>query len=228
MVDEEGKKIPTGSMKNHGDLKVIGNALPRYEYSLRLGAAWKGFDLDVFLQGVGKRNMWATGSLMSPMAQSNLGTYEHQQSYNRYEVDVDESTHTYTVVGYIVDQNNDYPNMVAGSGSANGRYSTNLDRGTSNYYPQSKYLIDMSYLRVKNITLGYTLPKELTQKALIQKARIYVSGENLFFLHNGCKDINMDPEIARGASSVANDGTATYGRTTPMMRSYSVGLQVTF
>ena len=83
-LDGDGKITGgKGTLEDHGDLKVIGNALPRYEYSFRLGGAWKGFDLDLFFQGVGKRNYWATGSLMIPMAASNLGTFEHQQSYNR-------------------------------------------------------------------------------------------------------------------------------------------------
>ncbi len=219
--------VSPGTMKNHGDLKVIGNALPRYEYSFRLGASWNGFDIDAFFQGVGKRNMWATGSLMVPMAQSNLGVYEHQMSYNQTLYDYDEATGIYTVTGYEVDQNNKYPNMVAATGGSSGKYG-NIGRGQANFYPQSKYLINMAYLRLKNLTIGYTLPKALTQKALISKARVYVSGENLFFLYNGCKDIHMDPEISQSYSGTSNDGVGGWGRTVPMMRSYSVGLQVTF
>ena len=225
--DPKHRVVAVGSMENHGDLKVIGNATPRYEYSFRLGGAWKGFDLDLFFQGVGKRDMWATGSLMVPMAASNLGTFEHQQSYNRYILDVNEDTHEYNIVGYEVNQNNDYPNMVSGVGAVAGTIS-NIGRGTGNYYPQSKYLMNMAYLRLKSLVFGYTLPVEITKKALIQKARIYFSGENLFFLYNGCRKIHMDPEITQGSSSVVNDGVGTFGRTVPMMRTFSFGLQVTF
>jgi len=68
LADKNHTTVSVGSVKNHGDLKVIGNALPRYEYSFRLGAAWKGFDIDLFFQGVGKRDMWTTGpvSVHSP------------------------------------------------------------------------------------------------------------------------------------------------------------------
>lgn len=228
MVDPvTGEKIPVGTLRNHGDLKVIGNAMPRFEYSFRIGGAYKGFDLDLFFQGVGKRNMWATGSLMVPMAASNLGTFEHQLSYNHYDVEVDEANHKYTVVGYNVDQNNMYPNMVAGTGSVNGTIN-NIGRGTGNFYPQSRYLLNLAYLRLKTLTFGYTLPYDLTSKALIQRARIYFSADNLADLYNGVGKYHMDPEITRGYSTVANDGSGGFGRTVPMTRTYSFGIQVTF
>ena len=216
-----------GTMDDHGDLKVIGNAMPRFEYSFRLGGAWKGFDLDLFFQGVGKRNYWATGSMTIPMAASALGTFEHQQSYNRYIMDVDETAHTYTIVDYDIDQNNMYPNMVGGSGAVNGNIS-NIGRGTSNFYPQSRYLMNLAYLRLKALTFGYTLPYDITKKALIQKARVYFSADNLWDLYNGVRKYQMDPETTQSYSGTANDGVGGFGRTTPMMRSYSFGLQVTF
>ncbi len=221
---KEGKaeKVPVGTYRNHGDLKVIGNALPRYEYSFRLGAAWKGFDLDLFFQGVGKRDMWATGQFVVPMSQSNLGVFEHQLDCNWYTISNDE------IVGYEVDQSNFYPNLYKGS-MGTGKVA-NIGRGCFNFYPQSKYLMNMSYLRLKNVTLGYTLPKELTTKAYIQKARVYFSAENLFFLHNGMSKYKLDPEIAQTSSGAmgADDGVGTFGRTIPMMRSFSFGVQVTF
>ena len=227
-VDQNGDgKIDggKGTVEDHGDLKVIGNALPRFEYALRLGAAWKGFDIDVFLQGVGQRKLWTTGSLFIPMAQSNLGVYDHQLSYNKYVVDANGN-----ITGWEINQDNDYPNMYPGA-SGTGKVS-NIGRGCYNFYPQSKYLVNMAYLRVKNITFGYTLPKNITRKALIEKARIYFSGENLFFLYNGASKYNMDPEINQSYSSTAvagvDDGYAAFGRTVPMQRSYSFGVQVTF
>ena len=227
-VDQNGDgKIDggKGTVEDHGDLKVIGNALPRFEYALRLGAAWKGFDIDVFLQGVGQRKLWTTGSLFIPMAQSNLGVYDHQLSYNKYVVDANGN-----ITGWEINQDNDYPNMYPGA-SGTGKVS-NIGRGCYNFYPQSKYLVNMAYLRVKNITFGYTLPKNITRKALIEKARIYFSGENLFFLYNGASKYNMDPEINQSYSSGAvagvDDPYAGFGRTVPMQRSYSFGVQVTF
>jgi TonB-linked SusC/RagA family outer membrane protein len=211
-----------GTLDDHGDLKVIGNAMPRYEYSFRLGGAYRGFDIDLFMQGVGKRSLWMTGSMVIPQAQAGLGTFEHQQSYNRYIIEDGK------VTGYDIDQSNDYPNMYEGAAGV-GNIS-NIGYGRYNYYPQSRYLINMAYLRMKNITIGYTLPNAITRRALIQKARFYLSGENLFFIYNGAGKYKLDAEIATGSYGTysSDNGYATYGRTVPMMRSYSFGVQVTF
>lgn len=224
MKDENGNPIAVGTMRNHGDLKVIGNAMPRYEYSFHLGGAWKGFDLDLFFQGVGKRDMWATGSTIIPMSQSGYGTFTNQLSYNKVTYGSDGQ-----ITDYEINQGNDYPRMFSGASGA-GRFS-NLGRGCYNFYPQSRYLVSMAYLRLKNVTVGYTLPANITRKALIQRARVYFSADNLCFLHNGAGKYQLDPEMATsaGSSVIGNDGgNATFGRTVPMQRVLSVGVQVTF
>ncbi len=215
-----------GTKEDHGDLKVIGNAMPRYEYSFRLGGSWKGFDIDLFFQGVGKRDMWATGSTIIPMVQSGLGTFTNQQSYNVIN---------YAEDGQIdwanssISQSNTYPRMYSGA-DGNGRIS-NIGQGHYNFYPQSKYLLNLAYLRLKNLTFGYTLPTAMTQKALIQRARIYFSADNLFFLYNGAGKYQLDPEQTTSAGSSLqgyNSGQGMYGRTVPQQRVLSFGLQVTF
>lgn len=225
--DQDGNGVidaGDGTMEKHGDLKVIGNALPRYEYSFRLGAAWKGFDIDLFFQGVGKRNLWNTGSLVVPMSQSNLGVFNHQLECNQI---IEDAAGNLT---YQINQDNMYPNMYAGSGGT-GTIS-NIGRGMYNFYPQDRYLLNMAYLRFKNLTFGYTLPAEITKKALIQRARIYFSAENLCFLYNGAGKYHLDAEIAQGYDNTmrvgADDGYAGFGRTTPMPRTFSFGIQVTF
>ena len=223
-ADPNAEKISTGSLKNHGDLKVIGNALPRYEYSFHIGGTWKNFDLDLFFQGVGKRDMWATGSTIIPMAQSGYGTFTNQLSYNKVEYGDNGQ-----IISADINQDYDYPRMYSGAGGG-GRVA-NIGNGCYNFYPQSRYLISMAYLRLKNVTLGYTLPTDLTKKALIQKARVYFSADNLFFLHNGAGKYQLDPEMTTSANSSLqgyNDGLATFGRTVPMQRVFSFGVQVTF
>ena len=79
----------------------------------------------------------------------------------------------------------------------------------------------MSYLRLKNITVGYTLPQMLTRKAYIQRARVYFSADNMFTLFRGNSDYPLDPELN------SNSGNS-WGRATPITKSVSVGLQVTF
>lgn len=222
----KGEVVGIGTVKNHGDLKVIGNAMPRYEYSFRLGAAWKGFDIDLFFQGVGKRNMWATGSTVTPMVQSALGTFTNQLDYNRVKFDeagmiIPSETH--------ISQDAVYPRPYAAFDDA-GRIN-NIGFGQCNFYPQSRYLMSLAYLRLKNITVGYTLPVDLTRKALIQKARIYFSADNLFFLHNGAGKYQLDPEqtTSAGYSQAGyNHGQGLYGRTVPQQRVLSFGLQLTF
>lgn len=219
MVDENGNKIDPGTLANHGDLKVIGNALPRYEYSFRLGAAWKGFDLDLFFQGVGKRAMWVVSNFVQPFAQSNSGLFEHQTSYNSYVVDENGK-----IVDYLIDQNNKYPNLTTGDMGYNLRMRNTCNQGRNNYTNNDRYIVNMAYLRMKNITFGYTLPANITTKAYIQKARVYFSAENPFFVYNGAGKFKLDPEVHGGVS----EGLYGFGRNHPTMKSYSFGIQVTF
>ncbi len=223
------KNVPVGTLRNHGDLKVIGNTQPRYEYGFRLGGAWRGFDIDMFFQGVGKRDMWACSAFVMPFARGTDAIYANQMSYNKQVIDME----TQQLTGEIlVDQSNDYPRLYPGfdgvgklSGINNGRY---------NYYPQTRYLMNTAYLRLKNLTIGYTLPSEITRKALIQKARIYFSADNLCLLYNGMKKYPLDPEINVGTSGTTLSqssifaGNGYYGRTTPISRTFSFGVQVTF
>ena len=86
----------------------------------------------------------------------------------------------------------------------------------------------MAYLRFKNLTVGYTLPAEITKKALIQRARVYFSADNLCFLYNGARKIHVDPELNQTFGGLINDGYGGFGRTVPMMRTLSFGIQVGF
>lgn len=221
-VDQNGDgKINGGAGKvgDQGDVVKIGNSLPRYEYGFHLGGAWKGIDLDIFCQGVGKRDMWTVSSMVVPFTQAaNDIYYDGMESHNKVIYDSN-----WNIVDYEVNQANKFARIYPGAYGANNVNGIALS-GTYNYIPQTRYLQDMSYLRVKNITVGYTLPYAWTSKAYIQKARIYFSGENLFFIHQGNKGSNFDPEIVTTEWSGAN----TIGRANPIPRTYSFGLQVTF
>jgi hypothetical protein len=205
-----------GTLEDHGDLKVIGNRLPRYEYSFHIGGNFKGFDLDLFFQGVGKRDMWTISAFNFPlMRNADLALYANQTSYNIYDPENNNVN---------ISESNAYPCLWPGNDVAGNVAALSADGGSNNYYPQSKYLVDMSYLRLKSVTLGYTIPKELLRKIHIQNIRLYASGNNLFLLHKGNGDLPLDPEINTG------EGTAYggWGRTIPITRSWAVGLQVTF
>ena len=203
-----------GTADDHGDLKKIGNTQPRYQYSFHLGGDWKGFDFDFYFQGVGKREMWTTSAFVMPLMRGADATYSHMESYNQIVFDADGKA-----TDYIVDQANTYPALFPGnegSGTVSG-----ISAGNHNFYPQSRYLSDMSYLRLKNITIGYTLPKELTRKAYIQRARVYFSADNMFTLFRGNSDYPLDPELNSGSGN-------SWGRATPITKSVSAGIQVTF
>lgn len=206
-----------GTEEDHGDLKVIGNCLPRYEYSFHIGGTYKGFDLDLFFQGVGKRDMWTQSAFVFPeMREADLAIYANQTSYNIYDPEN----------GIVnISESNKFPCLFPGNEYAGNVTGVAGEGGCHNYYPQTKYLVDMSYLRLKNVTLGYTLPEELTKKAFIQKLRVYASCSNLFLLHKGSGDLPIDPEMNAGQGSL---GYGTWGRTYPITKSWSFGLQVTF
>ena len=200
-LNQDGKvDSGKGTIDDHGDLIRIGNTTPRYEYSLRAGLYWKGLDFEFLFQGVGKREMWSQSSRILPLTQGR-------------------STNIFTdQLDYYTPENPDarFPRPWIGhTGSING-----LSNGANNYYSQTKYLSNMAYLRLKNVTLGYTLPKDWTMKATIEKARVYVSVQNLItFDHlNGA----IDPEY--NVSGTADTG----GRGNPFCRVWSCGVQISF
>ena len=208
--------LAPGTKNNHGDLVKIGNSTPRFQYSFRLGAEWKGFDIDLFFQGVGKRDMWSPSAFVMPMTRGVDAIYAHQMNYVTGEM----------IENNSIDQSCDYPRLFAG-GAGEGKSGVDImGIGTYNFYPQDKYLINMAYLRLKNLTVGYTLPQHLTRKATIEKVRIYASFNNLCDLVNHTAQYGFDPEVSSGRGT-GGYGNGTYGRTEPLMRSYSFGLQVT-
>jgi TonB-linked SusC/RagA family outer membrane protein len=187
----------TNTVSDHGDLKVIGNTQPRFEYGFRLNASWKGFDFSAFIQGVGKRSLWATGNMILP-------GYTATETNFAYTLD------------YWTTEN------------TNAFYPRPIDYGQSakwNYQVQTRYLLNLAYLRCKNINIGYTMPDKWMNKINISKLRLYVSGENLFeFDHLG--DIQLDPEI--NYTSKTSIDSRSYGRSYPYVRTLSLGMQLTF
>lgn len=201
-----------GTIDDHGDLVRLGNGMPRFEYSLRLGGAFYGFDAEVLFQGVGKRDMWTTSSLFIPNAAG--------AQMNIFEDQLDYWTETNT------DARFPRPYINSAFGSLPGLPGNS---GCNNFAPQSKYMNNLAYLRVKNVTIGYTLPKKLTQKVYVEKFRVYFSVQNLLtFDHIGGK---MDPELTGGWSStfdVAGVDMRYAGRAMPFNRQWTCGIQISF
>jgi TonB-linked SusC/RagA family outer membrane protein len=218
-VDQNGDgKIDwgKGTKDDHGDLVKIGNETPRFQYSFRLGADWKGFDLDLFFQGVGKRDVWSPSAFVMPLTRGADAIYAWQTDY------VTEAEYA----AKTIRQDAAYPRMYPGN-AGQGVPGANVTAiGCNNFYPQDKYLINLAYLRLKNLTVGYTLPQKWTRKATIEKVRIYASFNNLADLVNHTAQYGFDPEVSTGRGT-GGFGNGTYGRVEPLMRSYSFGLQVT-
>src|SRR5690606_22194438 len=94
----------------------------------------------------------------------------------------------------------------------------------TNFRPQTRYLLDLSYMRMKNITIGYSLPASLISKWNLDRVRIYASGENLFEIDN--LDLPIDPEVDYTPAGL-NDPN-TFCRVYPYSRSVSFGVQLSF
>ena len=189
----------TNTVDDPGDKKIIGNSTPRYQYGFRVDADWKGFDVGIYLQGVAKRDLWASGPIVFPGFRASEAWYAHQ--VNSWSPD---NTGAF------------YPRPTD--------YGATVDRW--NFQPQTRYLLNLAYLRVKNVNVGYTLPKQLTDRARIERVRIYVTGENLLTFDK-LGDIPIDPEIDFSQTQLDND-RAGFGRVYPYRTTLAVGLQVTF
>ena len=197
----------------YGDYVRIGNTTPRYEYSLMINGDYKGFDFSVFLQGVGKREM--LGSSWMTVAGFQMGDGGMPATFaNDFWFEEKDAS------GNVVASNYDafYPRPASCGRSL-----------IFNMVPSDRYMLNMAYLRIKNITLGYTLPKSLTQKVSISKARVYVSLEN-FFTFDHLRGLPVDPEEIAGYSSfnASNYNSGFAGVGTPGYKSASFGVQVTF
>lgn len=185
----------TPTLDNHGDLKVIGNTTPRYQYGARLSLEWNGLDFSIFFQGVGKRDYWGNGQMVIPGWHFGEAYYEHH-------------------LDYWTEDNPDafYPRP----------WGLNYAAANPNFQPQSRYLLDMSYVRLKNLTFGYSLPQNILRKAYLTKVRFYASFENLK-TWDKLNGIPIDPESRAPSTSYGY-----IGRTYPFSKEFSFGVQLSF
>ena len=191
-----------------GDLVVIGNSSPRYQYGFRLGADYKGVDFSIFFQGIGKRSVWGDGALAIPGYNVSDGAMPEAIAGNFWSAD---RTDAFYPAPYNI-------GAVAGGSTVAG-----------NTYVSDRYLLNMAYLRLKNITLGYSLPAELLKKAYLTKTRIYISMENILTWDN-LRGLPIDPEAINGYSmwDTSNYNSGRTGVGAPMFKNVSLGLQLTF
>lgn len=190
----------TGTLDNPGDYSVIGNSTPRFRFGLDLSADWKGFDFRAFFQGVMKRdyfnggyNFWGAG----PNVWWSTAYIPHLDYFR------DDPNHP---LGLNLDSY--YPRPYF-----NGDYWS----GDRNKAAQTRYLQNAAYIRLKNVTIGYQVPQELTKKVKIERLRVFASGENLWTRTKVSK--LFDPELLDQGFT---------GAVYPISRVMSLGLNVTF
>lgn len=198
-VDLNGDGVITSgnnTVDNPGDRKVIGNRLPRYNYNFHVSADWYGVDLGIYFQGVGKCDWYPNNE-----ATTFWGPYS--RPYQGF-MEKDFMSHVWS------EDNPDgyFPRYRAyeALGAANSLGPAN-----------SRYIQNIGYIRLKNLTVGYTLP---CWKKVFSEFRIYFSGENLWYwspLLRYCKSI--DPE-----SAVTSSQAITYG----FSKSFTFGITATF
>ncbi|MDE5744194.1 MAG: TonB-dependent receptor [Paramuribaculum sp.] len=170
--DLDGDNIITtgaSTLDDPGDRKVIGNSTSRYQFGANAGVSWKGIDFDIMLQGVGKRDYALGGNALYPFGAAGADGVFQAIYYNQ--------TDYWTAKSYDP-ADPDY--MVAANPNAKLFRIYNQEQNAGyNTRTSTKYLQNAAYLRVKNMTLGYTFPTALTQKISVNQFRVYVSVENL-------------------------------------------------
>ena len=184
-----------GTLEDHGDLVRIGNAMPRYNYGITVNMAWMGFDFSMFWQGIGKQNVYPGGNNM-------LFWGPYARAYSSFIPE-------------------DFPSKVWSENNRNAYFPrpvADLARSFAMSRPNDRYLQNLAYCRLKNLTVGYTLPNTLTKKVYLEKVRLYFSGENLF-ITSKLKSDYIDPE------QMMHD---TNGRVYPFSKTFSFGLDVSF
>jgi TonB-linked SusC/RagA family outer membrane protein len=182
------------------DKYILGNPFPRYTFGFTYNVNFKGFDAQVFIQGVGQRDQMIRGELVEPFHVGYSGTmYTHQTDY-----------------WTPTNPNAKWPRLAeAGSPSNQNNYRIGSDI----------YLFDAAYARLKNVQIGYNLPVDIAQKAHLKGARIYFTGQNLFTL---TKLTFLDPENTEFGNSTNMNAGANSARAYPLPVFYGMGLNITF
>ncbi len=170
------------------DRTFIGNAFPRYEYSINVNLTYGNWDLNIFGQGVGQRNNFLSGTGAVPFNSADFAASLLDIHKNYWTPD---------------NQNALFPRLLP-SGS-----------GGNNFLLATQWIRSAAYFRIKNLNVGYTIPKKLLDRAKISNLRVYFSCANLLTISKAWK--GFDPEI--------NSANAEFY---PLMRTFTGGVNVTF
>lgn len=197
------------TLNDHGDLSVIANSTPKYNYGIMAGFKWKGFDFNMFWQGIGRRDFLpnaASEYFWGLMAgQSNSGLFKGGKMLDYWRPADEENllgpnTNSYFPRPYFSAERN------------------------KNIQDQSRYVLNAAYLRLKNVQIGYTVPSAVLERTFVHSARIYVSGENLL-------TFSKLPEMYEPETAVASnpgDGGVDMGEIYPISQMFSMGVNLRF
>lgn len=188
-VDLNGDGVITSNGSKTSDLKYMGDANPHYVYGLNLGANYKGFDLGAFFQGVGQQKIMRSGYLAYPF----------------FSISTNQPTSFLGKTWTEDNQNAEFP-----------RLTTNAARAGWNYGNNDFMLQNSAYIRLKSLIIGYTLPKSITNRAKLDRVRLYFSGNDLWEATT-IKD-GYDPE----------SGETSQNSGYPFYRTLSFGINVGF
>jgi len=172
---------------NEADKMVIGSTIPRLTYASNLSGSYKGFDLSVLIQGVGKANGYLAGPGILPFNVGGaIGGTIREDNKDRWTPDNPNAT---------------YPRLAFGE--------------TNNEQVSTFFLKDASYLRIKNVQVGYTLPVGIAQKMALKRLRIFANGSNLSSFDRFWEGYDVEAPV--GAGNIY-----------PQVKVYSFGLEATF
>ncbi|WP_286801760.1 MULTISPECIES: SusC/RagA family TonB-linked outer membrane protein [Sphingobacterium] len=198
-INKDGK-INNGANRlgDMGDISIIGNNTPRYSYSFSAGLNWKDLSMNMLWQGIAKRDFspgfadayfWGSGALAQVTVFKQHLDYFSESNPDAY-----------------------YPNPYASPVGAINSYINKTQLASI------RYLQNAAYLRLKNLTLSYNLPKNLIQRLKFDRLSVFVSGENLLTFSALAK--MFDPETIEGGSGM--------GKIYPLSKVYSFGLNLNF
>ncbi len=180
--------IPDGVISPEYDRVPLGNSLPRFQYGGTLNASYKGIDFSMAFQGIGKQNSYLSTAMVQPLRDNfgNVPAIIEGKYWSPFNTDAENRAAQYPRLSNVSKSNN--------------------------YATSTFWMFNGAYFRLKNITLGYTLPKNWTKRSGIDRVRLYASGSDLFCLSNFPD--GWDPEM----------GTSSY----PITTSLVMGIQVNF
>lgn len=196
----------SNTVNDPGDRRIIGNRSPRYQFGINLSADWANFGLSLFFQGVGKRDWYFA-------KESGLfyGPYNRPYGYQP----------TYLINNHWTPENPDayFPRF---------RGYTALGEKRSLGAPQTRYLQDASYIRLKTVSLTYNFSKPFLETLGLSRAQFFVTGQNLWTYSNLHKHAeNFDPEVIENPKKELTNGQGQ-GYAYPMLKTITLGLSITY